>query len=564
MSFSGQPTRELSNRVVQLEPCPLCGSRDNVKRYDDGHAKCFGINRTTGGRCEFFDPPGATPGEAAITWTEVREQGLVIGEVLPIPSRGITGVTCGRYGYAVGKDYSGTPVQIAPYYSTAGRLVAQKLRYKDKNFSWTGHSKEATLFGQHLQPRGKRLFVTEGEVDALSLSQALDHKWPVVSIRNGAPNAKTDLVEQLEYLKNFEEVVLVLDSDSAGRAAAEACGAALITTVPVRIVTLPLKDANDMLRAGRVQEMVSACFRAPLYRPKFLISVKDAKDLALREPEIGLPWPWTALTKLTYGRRRGELYALGSGVGCGKTDTFHTWEAFDLHELKVPIAAFHLEEPPGETLQRLGAKVHGVPFFLPGKGDRSLLSATLDDWDSRGVLHLAGQFGKTDKSAVMDAIRYLYHVHGVYHVYLDHLTALAAHAEDERRYLDGLMEEFASLTQELGLIFHFVSHLATPAQGNKPHEEGGRVKANQFRGSRAIMQWANYMFGQERNTQAKEDFVKHTSVFRVLKARYAGEANGGVFLLKYDGETSLLHEVTDKKEADRYWKEVEGTEDGDF
>ena len=32
------------SEFIQHEPCPKCGSRDNLARYDDGHAFCFGCN----------------------------------------------------------------------------------------------------------------------------------------------------------------------------------------------------------------------------------------------------------------------------------------------------------------------------------------------------------------------------------------------------------------------------------------------------------------------------------------------------------------------------------------
>ena len=32
------------SEFIQHEPCPECGSRDNLARYDDGHAFCFGCN----------------------------------------------------------------------------------------------------------------------------------------------------------------------------------------------------------------------------------------------------------------------------------------------------------------------------------------------------------------------------------------------------------------------------------------------------------------------------------------------------------------------------------------
>ena len=30
------------SNFVAHEPCPVCGSRDNLARFDDGHAYCFG------------------------------------------------------------------------------------------------------------------------------------------------------------------------------------------------------------------------------------------------------------------------------------------------------------------------------------------------------------------------------------------------------------------------------------------------------------------------------------------------------------------------------------------
>ena len=34
------------SNYIRHEPCPKCGSRDNLARYDDGHAYCFGCHYT--------------------------------------------------------------------------------------------------------------------------------------------------------------------------------------------------------------------------------------------------------------------------------------------------------------------------------------------------------------------------------------------------------------------------------------------------------------------------------------------------------------------------------------
>jgi twinkle protein len=65
--------------------------------------------------------------------------------------------------------------------------------------------------------------ITEGEIDALSVSQAFRNKYPVVSVPNGAQSAAKALAENYEYLDKFDKIVLMFDMDKPGREASE-CG----------------------------------------------------------------------------------------------------------------------------------------------------------------------------------------------------------------------------------------------------------------------------------------------------------------------------------------------------
>jgi twinkle protein len=76
-------------------------------------------------------------------------------------------------------------VQIANYIRD-GVVVAQKVRFPGKDFTFLGKPKDAGLYGMHLwRDGGKMVVITEGEIDALSVSQLQDNKWPVVSVPNG-------------------------------------------------------------------------------------------------------------------------------------------------------------------------------------------------------------------------------------------------------------------------------------------------------------------------------------------------------------------------------------------
>ncbi|NIR15301.1 MAG: toprim domain-containing protein, partial [Desulfobacterales bacterium] len=66
--------------------------------------------------------------------------------------------------------------------------------------------------------------ITEGYLDAMSVSQVQNHKWPVVSVPNGAAGAANAIRKNLKWLEdNFEEIVLMFDMDEDGQKAALEC-----------------------------------------------------------------------------------------------------------------------------------------------------------------------------------------------------------------------------------------------------------------------------------------------------------------------------------------------------
>lgn len=528
-----------ADRLVAHEPCPKCGSRDNLARYADGHAHCFG--------CRHHEPPtGASPTRPK-RGTSVPTAKLIEGSVRDLRARRLSAETCALFDYSCG-EYRGRPVQIAGYHrADGGPVVAQKVRFPDKDFTVLGDFKAAGLFGQHLwRDSGKMVVITEGEIDCLTVSQLQNNKWPVVSVPNGAQGAKKALAAQLQWLLNFDTVVLMFDDDDPGRAAVAECGP-LFPVGRCKVARIPgFKDANEALVAGKGAAVIDAIWGAKEYRPDGLVTLDDVAEDVSRAPLPGLPWAWPSLTRLTYGRRWGEVYSLGAGTGVGKTDVLTQQAAYDLVELGLGVGLFFLEQTPVETVRRVAGKLMGRRFHVP---DGDWTPAELDDGirqlQAGGKLYVynsaGGAFGSTGWETIQGLMRYLAHHEGVKVFYIDHLTALAAEADDERRALESMMAEIAGLAQELGAIVLLVSHLATPE--GKPHEEGGRVMIRHFKGSRAIGYWSYFMFGLERNQQDENEETRHTTALRVLKDRYTGQATGQVVHLRYDHEHGLLHET---------------------
>lgn len=457
-------------------------------------------------------------------------------EFKPLLSRKITEDTCRHFSYTCKGDK-----QIAPYYDADGNLVAQKLRSKDKKFSVTGDLSKALPFGAHCwQKTGKKLVVTEGEIDALSMSQVQGNSWPVVSIPNGASSAKKHFAACRDYYLGFEEVVLMFDSDEPGREAAK-IAAEVLGPGRAKIAELPLKDANEMLVAGRAKELIDAMWKAKEYRPEGIVDMASLKDAVKKTPDKGISWWSQKLTDLTYGIRLGEIYAFGAGTGVGKTDFFTQQMAHLVLEHSQSVGVFSLEQHVVETAKRIAGKVAQKTLHIPDSG------WTEEDFDSawaklmkHGHVYLYDSFGANEWASIREKIEYLVHAYGVKYVFLDHLTALAAAEEDERVALVRIMAEMGALVKRLNIALLLVSHLATPETGS--HEEGARVTIRQFKGSRDIGFWCHYMFGLERDQQSEDEDTRTTTTLRCLKDRYTGRATGATFALGYDRETGMLFE----------------------
>ncbi|MEW5249931.1 toprim domain-containing protein [Microbulbifer sp. 2201CG32-9] len=535
--------------VLEKVPCPQCRERgadqsgDNLVKYVEGGAHCFACGYTVQSKTEVVDDD---PGTTARNKKRCSSRAMVKEfEYRRLAVRGITEETCKFFGYAIGK-FNGQTVHIAQYQK--GTVRAQKLRFKNKDFRFLGAVKGIGLYGQHLwRDGGKQVVITEGEIDTLTVSQLQNNKWPVVSVPNGAQGASKTIAQEIEWLEQFEKVIFMFDMDEPGQTAALEC-AELLSPGKAYIARLPKKDPNECLLEGYGKEVIDAMWNAKAFRPDGVVDIAALCEEASSPIEVGLPWPWPSLTDKTYGRRRGELYGFGGGTGCGKSTIFKQIATFVNETEGLPIGGIFLEEPAKLTAKTLAGMKMRQRVHVPGVDyDRELLKATLQGMS--GKVFLYDHFGSMGWDTIKQRIRYMAVACGIKDIFLDHLTALAAAVDDdERKAIDKIMAELSALCQELDITIYYISHLTTPSVG-KPHEEGGRVYENQFRGSRSIAYWSHFMFGIERNKQSSDP-----TIFRVLKDRYTGDAAGLKFGLQYDLNTGLLHEcdLPEKGSADKH------------
>src|SRR3990172_7201619 len=202
---------------MKREPCPECRkagrdtSGDNLSYYPDGGAHCFA--------CGYHKHGDGSTVETARRHAKLTQP--YVGRVMSLEHRHIDQKTTRLFDYRLAK-VKGEVVEVSNYYRD-GTVVAQHVRAPGKKFYWKGDTSNLPLFGQHLwSGQGKRIIVTEGEIDAMTISMRQKNRWPVGSLANGAQSAAKSIAENLEFLQGYDEVVLCFDNDDAGRPAAEA------------------------------------------------------------------------------------------------------------------------------------------------------------------------------------------------------------------------------------------------------------------------------------------------------------------------------------------------------
>ena len=364
--------------------------------------------------------------------------------------------------------------------------------------------------------------------------------YRVVSLPTGA-NTRS-VRDNIGWLETFEHIFLALDQDQPGREASKEI-AELLTPGKVKVMSFSEKDAADMLKAGKGAEFFNSVFAAQAFRPDGIVSVDDVMEEAMKPVEWGLSWPWETLTNATYGYRRGELYGFGAGSGCGKTEGFKEIIDHVINVHKLPAGVIFLEEPVTKTLKVLAGKKLNKRFHVPD-GNWTVDELREGISDLKGKVYLYNHFGSKNWENIKAKIKYMVLSLGIKDIFLDHLTALVAQEADEYKSLNRIMEEMASLTQELDCTIFYISHLRKP--NGTPHEEGGHVSADQFKGSGAIVFWSNFLFGYERNQVAEDEGERNTTLFRVLKDRNTGLATGRIFKLWYDHSTGRWREKAEE------------------
>jgi twinkle protein len=521
--------KQCESEFLRHEPCVNCGSSDANSLYSDGHSYCFS--------CTTYTHPTGEAYSQSSRMSNVQLQ----GSAQRLQKRGLSEKVCDKY-----KIFRDGDLLRFYYFSSDGILKGCKVKTKDKDFRYEGDT-DGTFFGQHLFPTtGKRVVITEGELDAASCYSAMEG-WPMASLPGGAASARKAIQRNLEWLQGYQEIVLFFDNDAPGRKAAEeAAGVLPPGKVSIARICEPYKDASDALQANDPEAIRRAIWDATPYRPDGIVEGRSLLELVTTpNSPHDYEYPFKGLQEKLHGIHKGELISITAGSGIGKS-SFCRELATHLLNNGERVGYLALEESNRRTALGLMSAAVGKSLHI-GEHDRATLveayEASLANWN----LYLFDGFGSYDPDIIYNRIEYLATGLDTKIVFLDHLSILLSGLDgDERRIIDQTMTKLRSLVERTGITLFLVSHLKRTS-GDQNHEEGARVTLGQLRGSAAIGQLSDSVIALERNQQATNG--GSSTVVRVLKNRFSGEV-GVACHLDYDLSTCKFIETKVDAEFD--------------
>ncbi len=432
-----------------------------------------------------------------------------------------------------------------PYEHNGKLLAFQAKLLESKKFWSTGEFDRCEPFGwrQALKAGGRKIFITEGQKDALALFQILkrfgntDRNPAVISLHNGTKSVDK-MRKYLKQLDRWADVIMCFDMDKAGKEAAKQFSMMYPKALQA---TYPLKDSHDMLMAGRERELFESCvFRAKKPMNDKLVRSSDVWDRARVRPKEGLSWPWPHLTEMTRGIRRGEGYYFGAGVKMGKSCIVNEIGEHLISEHDTPVFFCKPEEENHITAQKLAGVAVDRIFHDPRiEFDEEAFERGKRVIDDKAIMY--GEYGQVSWSELKKEIRYVTTGEKVKDVIIDPITCLTVGmgSGEANEKLIELASELASMSKELDFTYYVFCHLNAPSSG-VPHERGGKVQSVQFAGSRGMMRSCYYMIGLEGNKDPERPELKNLRHLSLLEDRNFGET-GRIDLL-YNPNTGRLLE----------------------
>jgi len=537
--------------VIKNQACESCGGSDPKQIYEDGSAFCFSCRKSFPKPKEESDSLEFEPVKTNSSWSdsklqEVKNEYTTRG----FRERNIFKQVADHYGVKVSYDIDGDiDAHYYPYYSD-NTLVGYKVRKLPKDFTSIGTIRGG-MFGQSLYNGGKRLVITEGELDAMAVQSAWYKKYktfyPVVSLRSAS--SIRDLINERDWIRKFDEVILWLDNDDAGKEAMKEA-ARIIGYDKIKVAKSTEKDASD-LWVKDPDKVLKTIYDSVDYTPAGILTKEELWHQLEDYNKIeSVPYPeyMTGLNEKLKGMRFGEITLWTSGTGSGKSTLLREIAIDLLEKTEDKIGIISLEESPAETARKMA----GMAINRNPANDEIPIEKLKEGFDivfgSNRVMVLDHQ-GSISDGSIMDFLEYMC-LSGCKYLFVDHITILASEGAEGltgNEAIDKIMNDLLRLCKKHNVWIGLISHLRKTDNKGKSFEEGKLPSMDDIRGSGSIKQISMDIIAFARNVGSAVHDERNTIKTKVLKCRYTG-LTGPSGSLYYEFETGRLSKGSDQFE----------------
>lgn len=538
----------MRGQIVDQVQCPLCAEEgrdsaaDNAHIFDSGYANCIAGHGSIGKIREIKSAPkrGSIPRDQIMRAVmTVKKNKFKDGVYADIKSRNISKKTCEYYGYQVNYE---DKCHIANYYDAAGNVVMQQLRTQDKQFPIIGdRNANSTLWGSNLFTPSDSVFITitEGQLDALSVSQSFSCKYPVVSLPNGVSAAPEVILKNKKYLDGFKYVVLAFDNDAPGVKATEEC-MKILEPGKVRVARWTgAKDANELLQQNKEAEIRNTIYNAVEYIPDPIMTGDNLLDSLNHYQSKTLEWPFKNAKEIQ-AIRIPAVYSVAARAGVGKTE-FVGEIIRSVIGNGGKIGIISLEQTMQQVLLKqtdalLGTKLSDVRNREFTEEERESCKMVAENL----VIYNHIQYG-CDLATIVDNIPYMVKSLGCQLVIFDNITySLGGTKGDERRSIDIAMTKLKDSTVKYDYTIFNICHIKRENPFTEYSDETFPVSADDIRGSQGIDLFSDYIIGLHRDKENPNQTLRNTLKACILKDRFSGDDVGRQFTMKYDPKLKRL------------------------
>lgn len=407
---------------------------------------------------------------------------------------------------------------------------------------------ESVLFNEDCLEKQKEIFITEGELDAITLIQAGIHN--VVSGTTGAGSFDPAWIDQL---KDIAKAYLCYDPDEVGQKGARLLAKRLGYERCFNVELPEGQDVNDFFKDHDLQEFQVLVHQARKFDLPGIISLNTAigllKSQMLGGENQGLPTPWPNVNRITKGFHPGDLIIVSAFPKVGKT----SWALNVVTELafkNYPVLFFCLEMRPERLTRKLVSYQYWVSY-----DDVTSHDVERAENELAGLpLYFGYTFQKHKLDDVLSLIREAIKRYDLKLVVFDNLHWQIRSISNVNEELGQAVQGFKLLAEEMEIP---IIAIAQPRK-----REVGRpnqiMQADDIKYSNAIHADCDQMIILHRKRIAskakeieqegfrgKEQALDPITLVRVEAHRYG---SGGETLLYFHGELSKFNEVHGEEE----------------